>query len=51
MLERLAYLPDDANSAFCLLTHEELRHTVRVHAFMDFVAPHLAARGDLFDPR
>ena len=37
-LVRLADPVDAAASALWLLTHEDLRHTARVRAFMDFTA-------------
>jgi len=50
-LERIGFLPDSAATGLWLLTHEEIRTTARVRAFLDFVGPRLAARKDLFDPR
>jgi DNA-binding transcriptional LysR family regulator len=50
-LERLYFADGEAETGLWLITHEELRHTARVRAFLDFVAPRLVARRRLFDPR
>lgn len=50
-LQRLFIADGEAETGLWLLTHEELRHTARVRAFLDFVAPRLVARRKLFDPR
>ncbi len=44
VLTRLADPVDAAASALWLLTHEDLRHTARVRAFMDFMADALKER-------
>lgn len=50
-LERLFFADGEAEAGLWLLTHEELRRTVRVRAFLDFLGPRLAARRAQFDPR
>lgn len=50
-LLRLAPPIDDAASALWLLTHEDLRHTGRVRAFMDFMASALSTDIDLLEGR
>ena len=50
-LVRLDAPIDDASSALWLLTHEDLRRTGRVRAFMDFMAVSLAAEIDLIEGR
>lgn len=50
-LERLFIADGEAETGLWLLTHEELRHTARVRAFLDFLAPRLIARRRQFDPR
>ncbi|WNK00616.1 LysR family transcriptional regulator [Thalassospiraceae bacterium LMO-JJ14] len=50
-LTRLAPPIDAAGSALWLLTHEDLRHTGRVRAFMDFMATSLAAEIDFLEGR
>lgn len=50
-LVRLDAPIDDAASALWLLTHEDLRHTGRVRAFMDFMADALTAEIDLIEGR
>lgn len=42
---------DEAGSTLWLLTHEDLRHTARVRAFMDFMADALADDIDLLEGR
>jgi len=51
VLERLFLADDEAHTGLWLLTHEELRHTARVRAFLDFLAPRLIAARKQFDPR
>lgn len=50
-LVRLADPIPDAATALWLLTHEDLRHTGRVRAFMDFMATSLASDVDLLEGR
>lgn len=50
-LIRVAAPIDAAASALWLLTHEDLRHTGRVRAFMDFMATSLCAETDLLEGR
>lgn len=48
---RLGGIIPQAASAFWLLTHEDLRHTARVRAFMDFMGDALMAEVDLLEGR
>ena len=48
---RLGDVIPEAASAFWLLTHEDLRHTARVRAFMDFMGDALMAEVDLLEGR
>ncbi len=50
-LQRLGAPIDAAASMLWLLTHEDLRHTARVRAFMDFMADALKADIDLLEGR
>jgi len=50
-LVRIAPPIEAAASAIWLLTHEDLRHTGRVRAFMDFMATSLAPEIDLLEGR
>lgn len=50
-LVRLSDPIPDAATALWLLTHEDLRHTGRVRAFMDFMAGSLATEIDLLEGR
>ena len=50
-LQRIVPPIDDAASILWLLTHEDLRHTARVRAFMDFIADALRADIDLLEGR
>lgn len=50
-LKRLGGVIPEAASAFWLLTHEDLRHTARVRAFMDFMGDALKAEVDLLEGR
>lgn len=50
-LVRLAEPIGDAATALWLLTHEDLRHTARVRAFMDFMADAIAADAGRLDGR
>ncbi len=50
-LVRVAPFPDDFRLDLWLLTHEDLRHTARIRAFMDFIAAALAAEADLLEGR
>lgn len=50
-LLRIGQPIDEAASMLWLLTHEDLRHTARVRAFMDFMADALKADIDLFEGR
>lgn len=50
-LQRLSAPIDEAASMLWLLTHEDLRHTARVRAFMDFMADALKADIDLLEGR
>jgi len=47
-LRRLGGLRDDLAVGLWLLTHPDLRRVARIRAFMDFMAPALAAYGPLF---
>lgn len=48
---RLGSIIPQAASAFWLLTHEDLRHTAQVRAFMDFMGDALMAEVDLLEGR
>lgn len=50
-LIRIAPLPEDFLLDLWLLTHEDLRNTARVRAFMEFTAAALAAEADLLEGR
>jgi len=50
-LQRLQPPIDEAASILWLLTHEDLRHTARVRAFMDFMADALKTDIDLLEGR
>jgi len=50
-LQRIGQPIDEAASMLWLLTHEDLRHTARVRAFMDFMADALKADIDLLEGR
>ena len=50
-LQRLGAPIDAAASILWLLTHEDLRHTARVRAFMDFMADALKSDMDLLEGR
>ena len=50
-LQRIVPPIDDAASILWLLTHEDLRHTARVRAFMDFMADALKADIDFLEGR
>ena len=50
-LVRLGEPVPEAASALWLLTHEDLRHTARIRAFMDFMAGALMAEVDLLEGR
>lgn len=47
-LRRLGGTMDDFAAGLWLLTHPDLRRVARIRAFMDFMAPALAAYGPLF---
>ena len=48
-LVRIAQLPDAFSLDLWLLTHEDLRHTARIHALLDFLAEALAAEAPLLE--
>ncbi len=48
-LVRVAPLPDDFTLDLWLLTHEDLRRTARIRAFLDFLAEALAGEADLLE--
>lgn len=48
-LVRIAPLPDDFTLDLWLLTHEDLRRTARIRAFLDFLAAALAAEAPLLE--
>ena len=48
-LVRVAALPDDFTLDLWLLTHEDLRRTARIRAFLDFLAHRLAAEAPLLE--
>ena len=48
-LVRVAPFPGDFRLDLWLLTHEDLRHTARIRAFVDFMAEALAAQTDLLE--
>ena len=50
-LERLCDLPDSFTLDLWLLTHEDLRRTARIRAFMDFMAEALAEERELLEGR
>ena len=50
-LQRIGEPIHDAGTILWLLTHEDLRHTGRVRAFMDFMARSLAPEIDLLEGR
>lgn len=50
-LERLCDLPDSFTLDLWLLTHEDLRRTARIRAFMDFMAEALAGEAALLEGR
>lgn len=50
-LERICDLPASFTLDLWLLTHEDLRHTARIRAFMDFVAEALSGEADLLEGR
>lgn len=50
-LKRIGDPIPGAGSTLWLLTHEDLRHTARVRAFMDFMAESLSAEIDLLEGR
>ncbi|WP_272849108.1 LysR substrate-binding domain-containing protein [Paracoccus alcaliphilus] len=50
-LVRIAMFPEDFRLDLWLLTHEDLRNTARIRAFMDFMADALAADADLLEGR
>ena len=50
-LVRVAPFPDDFRLDLWLLTHEDLRQTARIRAFVDFMAEALAAQADLLEGR
>ncbi|MDK3072916.1 LysR family transcriptional regulator [Sedimentitalea sp. JM2-8] len=50
-LVRVAPFPDDFRLDLWLLTHEDLRQTARIRAFVDFIAEALAAQADLLEGR
>ena len=51
LLERLCDLPDSFTLDLWLLTHEDLRRTARIRAFMDFMAEALAGEAALLEGR
>lgn len=50
-LVRIAPLPDDFTLDLWLLTHEDLRRTARIRAFLDFLADALAKEAPLLEGR
>ncbi len=50
-LVRIALFPQDFRLDLWLLTHEDLRNTARIRAFMDFMADALATDADLLEGR
>jgi DNA-binding transcriptional LysR family regulator len=50
-LERVGPLPEDFTLDLRLLTHEDLRRTARIRAFLDFLAEALAAEAPLLEGR
>lgn len=50
-LVRVASLPDDFALDLWLLTHEDLRRTARIRAFLDFLADAVAAEAPLLEGR
>lgn len=50
-LVRVASLPDDFTLDLWLLTHEDLRRTARIRAFLDFLANALAGEAPLLEGR
>ncbi len=50
-LVRVAPLPDDFTLDLWLLTHEDLRRTARIRAFLDFLANALTAEASLLEGR
>jgi DNA-binding transcriptional LysR family regulator len=50
-LVRVAQLPDAFSLDLWLLTHEDLRHTARIRALLDFLAEALAADAPLLEGR
>lgn len=48
-LERVCDLPDSFTLELWLLTHEDLRRTARIRAFMDFMAEALAGETELLE--
>ena len=50
-LVRIAPFPGDFRLDLWLLTHEDLRQTARIRAFVDFIAEALAAQADLLEGR
>ncbi|MFC3753203.1 LysR substrate-binding domain-containing protein [Aquamicrobium ahrensii] len=50
-LFRTAMFPEDFRLDLWLLTHEGLRNTTRVRAFMDFMADTLATDADVLEGR
>lgn len=50
-LVRIAPFPDNFGLDLWLLTHEDLRHTARIRAFVDFMTEVLAAKADLLEGR
>lgn len=50
-LMRVAPLPDSFTLELWLLTHEDLRRTARIHAFLDFMAEALAREVPLLEGR
>lgn len=48
-LQRVCELPEDFALDLWLLTHEDLRRTARIRAFMEFMAQALAAEADLLE--
>src|SRR3546814_19917937 len=50
-LKRVTDLPDDFTLALWLLTHEDLRRTARIRAFMDFLTDSLKQEASLLEGR
>jgi DNA-binding transcriptional LysR family regulator len=50
-LVRIAMFPEDFRLDLWLLTHEDLRNTARIRAFMDFMANALATDADVLEGR